>query len=123
MALASVNSSYSGARWQQAPTQLSDAETARMAALFEERLNLPYSLCWHLASLGLNDETIADFLDPKLRTSLPDPHVMKDAKHAINLIKDIIKKKQPVGLFGDLEKLGTGLTRLAAAAPLDGRGE
>ena len=103
MALASVNSSYSGARWQQAPTQLSDTETARMAALFEERLNLPYSLCWHLASLGLNDETIADFLDPKLRTSLPDPYIMKDAEHAVNLIKDIIKKKQPIGLFGDYD--------------------
>ena len=62
MALASVNSSYSGARWQPAPTYLSDGETARMAALFEERLTLPYSLCWHLASIGLTDETIADFL-------------------------------------------------------------
>ena len=103
MALASVNSSYSGARWQPAPTYLSDGETARMAALFEERLTLPYSLCWHLASIGLTDETIADFLDPKLRTSLPDPHVMKDAEHAIDLITNIIKKQQPIGIFGDYD--------------------
>ena len=103
MALASVNSSYSGARWQPAPTHLSDSETARMATFFEERLTLPYSLCWHLASIGLTDETIADFLDPKLRTSLPDPYVMKDAEHAINLIVDIIKRKQPIGLFGDYD--------------------
>ena len=67
-----------------------------MAALFEERLNLPYSLCWHLASLGLNDETIADFLDPKLRTCLPDPYVMKDAEHAVNLIKDNKKVYNPL---------------------------
>ena len=120
MALASVNSSYSGARWQQAPTQLSNTETARMAALFEERLNLPYSLCWHLASLGLNDETIADFLDPKLRTCLPDPYVMKDAEHAINLIKDVIKNKQPVGLFGDLEILDTGLDTMTGGRVFKG---
>ncbi len=103
MALASINSSYSGARWQQAPTHLSEPDTARMAALFEERLSLPYSLCWHLASLGLTDETIADFLNPKLRSSLPDPYVMKDAEQAVNLIIDIIKNKQPIGLFGDYD--------------------
>ena len=103
MALVSVNSSYSGAKWQLAPTYLSDSETARMAALFEDRLRLPYSLCWHLASLGLTGETVADFLDPKLRTSLPEPYLMKDAEQAIELIFDIIKRKQPIGLFGDYD--------------------
>ena len=103
MAGAGVDSSFSGARWQQAPTAGSEAETRRMAGMFEDRLGLPFALCWHLASQGLTAETIDEFLDPRLRSSLPDPFVMKDAKTAVSLITDIIKAKQPVGLFGDYD--------------------
>ena len=103
MALAGVDRSLSGARWQAAATQHSAADTRRMAALFEDRLGFPYALCWHLASIGVGADTVEAFLDPKLRTSLPDPSVMRDADQAIGLITDIIKLKQPVGLFGDYD--------------------
>ena len=103
MALAGVDRSLSGARWQAVATQHSAADTRRMAALFEDRLGFPYALCWHLASIGVGADTVEAFLDPKLRTSLPDPSVMRDADQAIGLITDIIKLKQPVGLFGDYD--------------------
>ena len=103
MALAGVDRSLSGARWQAAATQHSAADTRRLAALFEDRLGFPYALCWHLASIGVGADTVEAFLDPKLRTSLPDPSVMRDADQAIGLITDIIKLKQPVGLFGDYD--------------------
>ena len=74
-----------------------------MAALFEDRLGFPYALCWHLAGLGLTADSVDEFLDPKLRTSLPDPFVMRDAQLAIKLITDSIKTKQPIGLFGDYD--------------------
>ena len=105
MALAGVDRSLSGARWQAAATQHSAADTRRMAALFEDRLGFPYALCWHLASIGVGADTVEAFLDPKLRTSLPDPSVMRDADQAIGLITNIIKLKQPIGLFGDYHPL------------------
>ena len=103
MVLAGVDKSLSGARWQAAATQPGPADTRRMAALFEERFGFPFALCWHLASLGVGADTVDTFLDPKLRTSLPDPSVMKDADQAIGLITDIIKARQPIGLFGDYD--------------------
>ncbi|HCD63100.1 MAG TPA: single-stranded-DNA-specific exonuclease RecJ, partial [Alphaproteobacteria bacterium] len=112
MALAGVDRSLSGARWQAVATQHSAADTRRMAALFEDRLGFPYALCWHLASIGVGADTVEAFLDPKLRTSLPDPSVMRDADQAISLITDIIKLKQPVGLFGDYDVDGATSTAL-----------
>ena len=103
MAFAGVDASFSGARWQATASVLSAEETRRMAGLFEDQLGFPFALCWHLASLGLNADAVEAFLDPKLRTSLPDPFVMRDADRAIKLIVDIIKAKQPVGLFGDYD--------------------
>ncbi|EHI48993.1 single-stranded-DNA-specific exonuclease RecJ [SAR116 cluster alpha proteobacterium HIMB100] len=103
MTVLAADHSLSGARWQAVISVRSEADTRRMAALFEDRLGFPFALCWHLASLGVEADALDAFLDPKLRTSLPDPSVMRDADRAINLITDIIKSKQPIGLFGDYD--------------------
>ncbi len=98
-----VDESFSGACWNQQQSVFSEPDTHRRASALEGQINIPYALAWYMAAYGVIPENIENFFTPRLRDSMPDPHVMQDAEQAINLICNVIKTKKPIGLFGDYD--------------------
>jgi single-stranded-DNA-specific exonuclease len=56
-----------------------------------------------LATRGIEEEHIADFLDPKLRKLLPDPFHLIDMDKAVNRIVAAILSNQRICIFGDYD--------------------
>ena len=98
-----VKASLSGAVWYLQGSVYSIPETQRRAEGLTKRMAMPPGLSWYLTSNGIDSEGMDGFLSPRLRDSLPDPHIMQDAKKAIALICDAIELKQPIGIFGDYD--------------------
>ena len=103
MSEAQTYQSLSGATWQEAPSVLPDAQTKRLAQHLQQAHNIPIAIAMHLARHGVTSESLDDFLEPRLRNSLPDPLVMRDADKAIGRICDAIEEGHPIGLFGDYD--------------------
>ena len=98
-----VEASLSGAVWYLQGSVYSMPETQRRAEGLAKRMAMPPGLSWYLTSNGIDSEGMDGFLSPRLRDSLPDPHIMQDAKKAIALICNAIELKQPIGIFGDYD--------------------
>ena len=76
------------------------AETDRRAEGMAATTGMPPALAWYLSANGIEGEQLDSFINPRLRDSLPDPHIMRDAETAINLICNAIELQQPIGIFG-----------------------
>ncbi len=98
-----VESSLSGAAWQQLASVYPLAETERRAEGLAVAADMPLALAYYLAAHGMERYEIEHFISPRLRDSLPDPHIMQDAERAITLICNAIEAKQPIGIFGDYD--------------------
>ena len=98
-----VESSLSGAAWQQLAFVYPLAETERRAEGLAVAADMPLALAYYLAAHGMERYEIEHFISPRLRDSLPDPHIMQDAERAITLICNAIEAKQPIGIFGDYD--------------------
>ena len=98
-----IQASLSGAVWYLQGSVYSMPETQRRAEGLAAARAMPAALAWYLACNGIDGEGMDGFLSPRLRDSLPDPHIMQDAKKAIDLICNAIESKQPVGIFGDYD--------------------
>lgn len=76
----------------------------RVALLLAQRLNLPETITRLLVTRGILDvEQGASFLNPTLKSSLPDPFLFKDMERAIHRISNAILKQEPIVLFGDYD--------------------
>ncbi len=115
-----VENSLSQAAWQQFPSIYPLAETERRAEGLAVSKNMPLALAYYLAANGMESNEIDNFISPRLRDSLPDPHIMLDAERAITLICNAIEAKQPIGIFGDYDVDGACSAALfrAVLAPL-----
>ena len=98
-----VATSLSGAVWHQHVPLHTSAETDRRADGMAAATGMPPALAWYLSANGIDGEQLDSFINPRLRDSLPDPHIMRDAETAINLICNAIELKQPIGIFGDYD--------------------
>lgn len=98
-----VATSLSGAVWHQHVPLHTSAETDRRAEGMAAATGMPPALAWYLSANGIDGEQLDSFINPRLRDSLPDPHIMRDAETAINLICNAIELKQPIGIFGDYD--------------------
>ena len=98
-----VETSLSGAVWHQHVPLHALAETDRRAEGMAATTGMPPALAWYLSANGIEGEQLDSFINPRLRDSLPDPHIMRDAQTAINLICNAIELKQPIGIFGDYD--------------------
>lgn len=115
-----VENSLSEAAWQQFASVYPLAETERRAEGLAGLKDMPLALAYYLAAHGMESHEIDDFISPRLRDSLPDPHLMQDAERAITLICNAIEAKQPIGIFGDYDVDGACSAALfrAVLAPL-----
>jgi len=91
------NLSLTGKRWL-----LKDADD-RQALAISQRLNVPEILGRVLSDRGLDVETAPDFLDPKLKTQLPDPLHLKDMDKAAERLADAIQADENIAIFGDYD--------------------
>lgn len=73
-------------------------------------------LCQILARLGVKAPDVADYLDPKLRDLLPDPHILKDMTQASARIVDAIDAQEPVAIFADYDVDGASSAALLTEA-------
>lgn len=89
--------SASGAFWRDMVVDESRAaEIARIHAL-------PDAVARLLALRGLAPDQIAGFLDPKLRTSLPDPMQFQDMRKGAERLVAAIQAGETVAVFGDYD--------------------
>ena len=65
-----------------------------------------------LVSRNIAIQDIDDFINPKLKNLLPDPHTIDDMKKASDKICDFIKKKKKIGIFGDYDVDGSSSTAI-----------
>ena len=108
-----ISHSTSGARWIDAPTQLSVGERdRRAAALIDVFDDLPLPLARIMAGMGLSGETVSNYIEPKIRDLMPNPSRFRDMDKAANRLADAVVAKTPIGIFGDYDVDG------AAAAAL-----
>ncbi|MFO1148834.1 MAG: single-stranded-DNA-specific exonuclease RecJ [Alsobacter sp.] len=109
-ALLGVESSWTNRRW--VPRLAPDADALAMA--LSQRHGLDDVLARVLAGRGVGLEAAEGFLDPRLRTLMPDPAVLQDMDRAVALLADAIQAGVTIGIFGDYDVDGAASSALLA---------
>ncbi|HWT07808.1 MAG TPA: single-stranded-DNA-specific exonuclease RecJ, partial [Roseomonas sp.] len=92
-----VARSVTGRRWVWRP---SDARTGLGIA---QRLGLPEMVGRLLAARGVGLDVAADYLDPTLRSLMPDPSALMDMDAAADRIAAAVRSGEHVAVFGDYD--------------------
>ncbi|MEM7620844.1 MAG: single-stranded-DNA-specific exonuclease RecJ [Pseudomonadota bacterium] len=96
-----------------------------IATAISQRYNLPELLGRVLVSRGVDLEGVSLFLEPTLKSLMPDPSAMQDMDQGVERIADAIEKQQNIAIFGDYDVDGASssslLHRLFAAHGLDSK--
>src|SRR5512146_730114 len=95
-AVLGVERSWSDRAWR---LRACDPEIARALALS----GLPTPLAHVLAARGVTAKTSADFLDPRLKTSLPDPSLFADMDCAVARTLRSLESGETIAVFGDYD--------------------
>jgi len=96
-AVLGVAHSLTGRIWRQ---RLADDRTT---VALSQRLNIPDIVGRVLAGRGLDVERCEDFLNPTLRSVLPDPSCLRDMDNAADRLADAIITGEQVAVFGDYD--------------------
>ncbi|MFN7710355.1 MAG: single-stranded-DNA-specific exonuclease RecJ [Holosporales bacterium] len=75
----------------------------RLTLALSQRFGVPEVVGRLLANRGLTLDTAEAFLNPALRTSLPNPFHLKDMDVAVSRILDAIQKGEAICIFGDYD--------------------
>ena len=62
--------------------------------------------------LRLQDQPDKDFLDPKLKSSIKDPYILKDMEKAVKRCFKAIKLKEKIVIYGDYDVDGASSTAI-----------
>ena len=92
-----VSSSITGRQWR---ARLDDE---RAAQALEQRLGIPDLLARVMAARGVSAEAGAGYLDPRLRTDLPDPSSLRGVDEAAARLARAIARGEGIALFGDYD--------------------
>ncbi|MBF0356577.1 MAG: single-stranded-DNA-specific exonuclease RecJ [Alphaproteobacteria bacterium] len=92
-----VERSFNGRRWV-----LRDADP-RLALTFSQRLRLPEIIGRVMAGRGISLEGAETYLNPSLRTDLPDPSRFKDMDIAAERLASAVMSGELVAVFGDYD--------------------
>ena len=75
----------------------------RLAQGISQSFGLPEILGRLLVARGIRFDEVENFLNPSLKTQLPDPSTLQDMDKAAERLADAIIKKQKVAVFGDYD--------------------
>ena len=101
-----VARSLGGRQWRQAPGE------ERMALALAQRLGLPEVLARILAARGIDLDAAPAFLEPRLRSALPDPSRFKDMDKAAGRLARAVTGGERIIVFGDYDVDGATSTAL-----------
>jgi len=96
-AFLNVENSFSGRRW------IAREYDERTALALAQRHTLPDLIARSLSARGITLETAPGFLDPKLRTLLPDPSAFLDMDAAALRMALAITSGESIAVFGDYD--------------------
>jgi len=91
-----VASSLSGRAWRFREGDAAVVEALQLTGLSPQMSRL-------LAARGVTPETLGDFLEPRLKTLLPDPYVMRDMERAAKRIAAAIMRNEKIAVLGDYD--------------------
>jgi single-stranded-DNA-specific exonuclease len=80
-----------------------DARGAALALSIAQRNGTPELLARVLAGRGVAADAVSAYLDPSIRGSMPDPHVLADMEVAAIRIADAATRGERVAIFGDYD--------------------
>ena len=81
-----------------------DRATDRQAGLaISQRLDLPEIVGRILAARGVPTDEAEAFLNPTLRSLLPDPHTLRDMDKAAERVAEAVTGGQAIAIFGDYD--------------------
>ncbi len=78
-------------------------EIARAAEGMAQQTALPAALCRVLARRGVAPDEAASFLDPTLKSLLPDPRSLKDMETAAQRLLAALKRHEKLAIFADYD--------------------
>ena len=107
-ALLGVERSARGYRW----SERLDPGRAHIATSIAQAHGLPELLGRVLAARGADPQTVSRFLDPSLKTLLPDPTRLQDMEKAAGRLASAIRANEPVAVFGDYDVDGAASVAL-----------
>ena len=105
-----VTHSVRGYRWQE---RLPAAAHATATAICQHH-GLPDLMGRVLAARGVGLDDVPVFLDPALKSLMPDPSTLRDMDKAAIRLADAIEKSVPVAIFGDYDVDGACSSALLA---------
>ena len=96
-AILGVEASVSGRRWR------SRLEDPWLAAQISQTYDLPEAVGRVLAARGVSADAVEDFLDPRLRESLPDPSAFAGMDGAVARLTAAVGGGERIAIFGDYD--------------------
>jgi single-stranded-DNA-specific exonuclease len=105
-----VENSATGRIWRD---RLDDRGAARALAIAQHHA-LPELLARILAGRDIETDAVDAFLDPTIKRSMPDPHVLTAMKEAAERIADAATRGESVAIFGDYDVDGATSAALLA---------
>lgn len=96
-AFLNIERSASGRRWEPR------LEDQRLAEAISQRHELPDILGRVLAARGVNPDDADTFLNPTLRTLMPQPSALRDMEKGAERLADAIVGGQKIGVIGDYD--------------------
>lgn len=103
-----VEHSVSGQRWV---SRLDQAGQNRALAMAQVH-GLPDLIARVLAGRGVGVDEAPAFLDPTIRSLMPDPFTLTDCEKAANRLADAIRAREKVAIFGDYDVDGASASAL-----------
>ncbi|MEQ9332377.1 DHH family phosphoesterase, partial [Thalassobaculum sp.] len=96
-----VERSATGRRWVE--RGMGGVEAERLGLAIAQRHGLPEIVGRLIAGRGIGLDEVERFLDPTLKTELPDPSVLKDMDAAATRLADAVEAGGAIGLFADYD--------------------
>lgn len=84
-------------QWQQKPFD------ERLALTIHQKFNISYILAKSLSIKNITLNEVEDFLEPTIKSQLPDPFLLKDMDKAVAKIIHAIENNQKITIFGDYD--------------------
>ncbi len=105
-----VERSASGRAWR----DRLDGRGQTRALTIAQRAGVPELLARVLAGRGVEADEVAGYLDPSIRTLMPDPHVLTDMEAATVRLAHAVIHDESVAIFGDYDVDGATAAALLA---------
>jgi single-stranded-DNA-specific exonuclease len=105
-----VESSATGQAW----LDRLDERAAAQALAIAQRHDVPELLARILAGRNVELDGVEAFLDPAIKRTMPDPHMLSGMKEAAERLADAIMRGERVAIFGDYDVDGATSAALLA---------